>query len=147
VHGVEIDGHVVYRDLHSRADHARAHARLAGPGATYHVQDFAEFRPPAPATLITMFFPFVTEFALLRRGLPRRTYRPQAIFSHAVQLLEPGGLLVVVNHTLEERARVAELARGIEGLERVRGGDARSSLVAYTGEIEERTFTTFRRRV
>jgi hypothetical protein len=146
VHGVEIDGHVVYRDLYSRADHARAYARLAEPGATYHVRDFAEFRPPAPATLITMFFPFVTEFALVRWGLPRRTYRPQEIFSHAVRLLEPGGLLVVVNHSFEERDRVAELARGLEEIERVRGGDARSLLVEYMGEIEERTFTTFRRR-
>ncbi len=143
--GVELDGHVIYRDLRSRADHARAHASLAGDGVHYEVADFLAYQPPSPASLVTMFFPFVTRFALLQWGLPAREYRPEALLAHAAQMLAPDGVLLVVNHTHEERAALATLVQGVATLEEIASARLEGSLVDYGEDVPERTVTTLRR--
>ncbi len=144
--GVEIDGHVVYADLRSRADHAAAWAALAGTTARYCVQDFLAFTPAAPATLVTIFYPFVTRFALLRWGLPVSEYRPEALLAHAVSILGDGGVLVIINHTHEERDLLRAQMETIVGVVRAHGDDVTSTLVDYWEDVGERSVSVYVRR-
>jgi SAM-dependent methyltransferase len=145
--GVEIDGHVVYRDLRSRADRARANAARAGnPRVRYEVADFLTFEP-GPVDLVTIFYPFVTRFALLAWGLPLSAFRPGDLFARAASSLAPGGLLVVFNHTHEERDAQLALAAEVPGLRLARHAPLASAMVDYHAEVPERTVSVFRREL
>ena len=106
--GIEVDGHGVYRDFHSRADHARAHAALASTDVSFEVADFLQRRLPQQ-DVVTMLFPFLTSYPLLRWGLPIGLHRPRRMLQHAVETLREGGMLVVVNQTDAEYARLCAL--------------------------------------
>ncbi len=143
--GVEVDGHVVYRDLHSRADRARVNvARTGNPRVRYEVADFLDVEA-GPADLVTIFYPFVTRFALLAWGLPLSAFRPRELLARAAAALAPGGLLVVFNHTLEEREALHALARAAPDLRLERHAPLGSRLVDYHDQVPERTVTVFRK--
>jgi SAM-dependent methyltransferase len=141
--GVEIDGHVIYKDLRSRADYAAAWAKVAGPGTRYCVSDFLAFAPDAEVTLLTIFYPFVTRFALLRWGLPASEYRPEALLQHAAKMLAADGVLVIVNHTHEERDILRALMDQIPQVTRVHGADITCSLVDYFEDVPERSLSVY----
>lgn len=143
--GVEVDGHAIYRDLHSRADRARANAARTGNAAVrYEVADFLTFES-APADVVTIFYPFVTRFALLAWGLPLSAFRPRELLARAAASLAPGGLLVVFNHTLEEREALHELAATLPTLRLERHAPLGSALVDYYARVPERSVSVFRR--
>jgi len=151
--GIEIDGHVVYADLHSRADHAEAFANevrrsprpgLAASEVRYLVADFLE-TDPRDVDVVFFFFPFVLRYALVRWGLPLRHFAPESLFVHAVRALRPGGLLVVVNHTEEEAAAQRAILASLP-VDVLSSRPARSALVSYAEQTEERTLTLARRR-
>ncbi len=109
--GIELDGHGVYRDGHSRADHARQHAELAATGggsARFEVANFLRVRLP-PQDVVTMFYPFLTAYPLLRWGLPLSQLRPRALLQGAAAALRPGGCLVLVHQTDAEAGRARRL--------------------------------------
>lgn len=145
--GVEVDGHVVYRDLRSRADRARANAaRTGNPRVRYEVADFLTFES-GPVDLVTIFYPFVTRFALLAWGLPLSSFRPRELFERAAASLAPGGLLVIFNHTHEERDAQLALGASLPNLRLERHAPLASALVDYHAEVPERTVSVFRRVV
>lgn len=144
--GIEIDGHVVYADLRSRADYAEAYARLTGrSGVRYRAGDFGAM-DHAGLDLVCFFFPFVLRYALVQWGLPLAAFRPDRLLARAADALRPGGLLFIVNHTLEEHARQRELIAASPGLEIVSSGDASSELVDYAEATAERRWILARRR-
>lgn len=104
--GLEVDAHRRYTDLRTRKAWADHYASSV-PGARYLAGDLEFHRERYDA--ITWFFPFVTEFPLRRWGLPTRLFRPQALFDHAWDLLEPGGVMVIVNLNRDEAARQHEI--------------------------------------
>lgn len=109
--GFELDGHGVYRDGHSRADHARAHAALASRGSglvRYEVADVLRVALPEQ-DVVTLLYPFVFCYPLLRWGLPLSRFRPRRLVHRAVAMLRPGGLLVVANQTDTEFERLRAL--------------------------------------
>jgi hypothetical protein len=111
--GFELDGHGLYRDGHSRADHARAHAALAavdGGMVRFEVACACSVKLPEQ-DVVTMFFPFLGPFACLRWGLPLSRLRPRRLLRAAVMALRPGGLLVVANQTAAEHARLCRWLR------------------------------------
>jgi hypothetical protein len=109
LHGVEIDAHVVTRDLRSRADHAAAHLALLGAAdVQYHATDFRRFHR-GRFDVVTMFFPFVTRYALLQFGLPLRCFRPAELLRAARAALAPDGVLYAVHQTEAEAAAFGEL--------------------------------------
>jgi SAM-dependent methyltransferase len=143
--GVEIDGHVVYRDLHARCDWARAYARATGNAQVeYRVQDFRD-TPERDRDVITLFYPFLFRYALLAWGLPLERFSPGALLDHAIAALRPAGLLVIATHTLEERDALAALlaARSDVTVEVV--APFESVLVDYWAEVAERHLTIARR--
>jgi hypothetical protein len=106
--GIEVDAHRRYTDFRTRrawADHYCAGV----PGSRYLAQDLEDHREPYD--LITWFLPFLTEFPLVRWGLPTRLLRPEALFDHAWGLLEPGGPVLLVNLNAGEAERQHALVR------------------------------------
>jgi SAM-dependent methyltransferase len=116
--GLELDAFGIYRDRHSRADHARARAaqagRAAAPGSEvrFEVADAARAALPEQ-DVVTTFFPFVSAYASLRWGAPVSRLRPRRLLRRLAALVRPGGWLVVVDQTTAEHARVHELLAGL----------------------------------
>jgi SAM-dependent methyltransferase len=135
--GLELDVDVLYRDLTTRRGHGLAHARVAGEQVSYVESNFLEYRA-GEQDVIFFWFPFVLRYALVRWGLPKELFDPEAMLAHAHSLLKPGGLLVIVNHTEEElHAQVSLLARH-GGFALVSEVEARSDLVDYREQTQER---------
>lgn len=106
--GLEVDAHRVYRSFHSREDVARYYLSLLEPaGHRYVAGDFLEH--PDRYDVVTWFKPFLTPYAHLRWGLPRRLLRPSPMARHLVERLRPGGVAIVVNQTRHE----ADLQRAL----------------------------------
>lgn len=145
--GVEVDGHGIYRDGHSRADHGRAHAALAGDGVGYAVADFTRWDGCGDGALdvVTMLFPFVSRYALLRWGLPLRLHRPHELMARAAAALRPGGLLVTFHQTAGECAAMRELVAGLP-LSVVAEAGLATGLVPYHARTEGRRGLILERR-
>jgi hypothetical protein len=144
--GVELDGYGVYPDLRSRCDYARAYAAQTGnPSATYEVADFLDVAG-AGLDVITWFYPFVARHHLLLWGLPLRHFAPARQIEKAGLLLRPGGWLVVFTHTAPEQEAFLALAQADGRLELVRAGEARSRLVDFHAEVEDRRLSFWRRK-
>jgi hypothetical protein len=144
--GIEIDGHGIYADLHSRRDYALAYAEQTGnPGAIYETGDFLRCAE-RDCDVATIFYPFVTRYALLLWGLPMRFFAPARMIAKAAGVLRPGGCLLVFNHTAEEQALFLRLGRAEAGLELLREGPAVSRLVDFHELVEDRRFSVWRKR-
>lgn len=141
--GVELDGHVVYRDFRARRDHAEAYAaQTANPSVRYVVADFCDLNE-GEFDVVTMFFPFVTRHALLRWGLPERHFTPERLFAKASEACARGELLVA-SQTEEERDATLLLASSV-GLTVVSSRPLRSRLVHYHEVAAERFMTRLTR--
>lgn len=144
--GIELDGHGIYPDFHSRLDYARAYAEQTGnPEVTYEAQDFLGCSLEG-RDLVTLFYPFMTRHALLLWGLPLRCFDPARLLARAAAVTRPGGWLLVFCHTSEEHARCLELARASGRFDLLREGPALSDLVDFHRDVEDRRFSIWRRR-
>ncbi|GAB4153944.1 MAG: hypothetical protein Fur0037_22670 [Planctomycetota bacterium] len=110
--GVEIDGHGIYRDGSSRIDHARAHAALASSSVRYEVADVSDLGERGTRHVVTLFYPFLSAYALLRWGLPIEHFRPRRLLRASLAALRPGCHLVVANQTGREFDRLRRLLAG-----------------------------------
>ena len=115
--GIDIEGHRLYRDGHTRVDYAAGYA-AALPNTEFRVADFGSCR--LPADVITAWFPFVTPAAILAWRLPLSLLDPQRLFRRIRENLNPGGIYVMVNHGLDEAALADDLcvAAGFRPLSR-----------------------------
>jgi SAM-dependent methyltransferase len=144
--GVELDGYGIYPDLRSRCDYARAYAAQTGnPSVAYEVADFLDVRG-SDLDVITWFYPFVARHHLLLWGLPLRHFAPARLIEKAAMMLRPGGWLAAFTHTLPEQEAFLALCRADGRLEPVRAGEARSRLVDFHNEVEDRRFSLWRRK-
>lgn len=110
--GVELDAHRRYWTLATR----RAHAEYMLP-----ISEGCRYLPGSLLDLtgayacVTWFLPFVTPGSLRAGRLPDRFFQPQALLRRAWSLLEPGGVLFILNQGKEE-AGVQRLLLEKEGL-------------------------------
>jgi hypothetical protein len=104
--GVELDPYRRYADLRTRGQAARAHIR-AIPQARYHEGDVRDWT--RSARIITSFLPFVFPEPHLAWGLPASDFRPFDLLKALLSLLEPGGLLLIVNQGEAEAEEQAAL--------------------------------------
>jgi SAM-dependent methyltransferase len=104
--GVEIEGHRLFKDGHTRIDHAAGYlAEL--PTAEFLVADYR--RLDLAADVVTAWFPFISAPAILAWRLPLSLLAPEALFKRCYHNLKPGGLLVMVNHGSEEAGAASML--------------------------------------
>ncbi len=94
VDGVELDAHRRYKDFTTRSQAAKAYIKPL-PNTQYHAMDALDWR--RKAHVISHFLPFVLKNPHLAWGLPLRYFQPQELLNHLLNLLEPGGVLLVVN--------------------------------------------------
>jgi hypothetical protein len=99
--GVEVEGHRLFKDGHSRIDYAAGYVGQI-PGARFLVADYVDCE--VPADVITAWFPFMTPAALLAWRLPLSLLTPERLFARIYRNLRPKGLLVLVNHGAAEAA-------------------------------------------
>ncbi len=142
--GVEIDGFGIYPDFYSRADYAAAYvAQTGNDDVQFKVEDFLDTELPA-LDVVTLLFPFLSEEALVRWGLPLRMYAPEAIIAKSIDVLRPNGVLVVFNQTESERTRLGELLEPLAA--RIESTcSLQSKLVHYHELASERWATAVRR--
>ena len=104
--GVEVEGHRLFQDGHSRIDYAAGY--VGGiPGARFVVADYIDC--DLPADVITAWFPFMTPTALLAWRLPLSLLTPERLITRIYHNLRAGGLLVMVNHGAAEAAIAGNL--------------------------------------
>lgn len=97
--GIELDAFRVYTSFYSRYDAANFYIKglknteyIAGNLLNHnHKYDY-----------ITWFFPFITATPLLKWGLPLKFYKPKEMLSHAYNLLNKNGQMLIVNQGKEE---------------------------------------------
>lgn len=144
--GIELEGHRIYDDLHSRKEHAEAFAaEVDAASVDYRVADFLAYETPAKSVdVVFFFFPFVLEYALVRWGLPRRFFSPKRIFERAYSVIRPDGHVIIMNHTAAERERQLQILREC-GFEVLSSESAQSGLVDYAKDVPERSLTVARR--
>jgi SAM-dependent methyltransferase len=142
--GVEVDGHGIYPDLRSRADHAEAYVSQTGnPRVHYQVTDFLDLTD-RHFDVVTLFYPFLTRHALLAWGLPLGHFKPRRILARALDVLRPGGLLVVFNQSNHERSLLHGMLRGL-GVDPSVTMPLQSKLVGYWYQTQDRWGTVVRR--
>ncbi|MBL9024444.1 MAG: hypothetical protein JNL21_19770 [Myxococcales bacterium] len=144
--GIEVDGQGIYEDRSTRASHGEHHAALTGnPRVRYRVEDFCKAKDRG-LDLVFAWFPFVLPYALVQWGLPLKLFAPHLFFQRAADALARDGVLVVVTHTDEERAALAELLAGIDSLKIVESVSAQSKLIHYWDDVTERAITIAQKR-
>ncbi len=104
--GVEVEGHRLFRDGHTRIDYAAGYVADL-PNARFIVADYGTCE--LPADVVTAWFPFVTPTAILAWRLPLSLLAPERLFRRIYHNLRPGGWFVMVNHGLREAALAEEL--------------------------------------
>lgn len=139
--GVELDAYRLYPDLTTRLSHGRANARaFSGKGLEmeYRAGDLLEAVAPGDGhfQLVTWLLPFVSEEPHRAWGLPRSRFRPEALFSRAAQLMDAGGLLVMVNQGEWEWERARSMLAKLPALQ------ARGSL-EIEGSLHASPYTLF----
>ena len=104
--GVEIEGHRLFKNGHTRIDHAAGHL-AALPDARFLVADYSH--ADLPADVITAWFPFLTPAAILAWRLPLSLLAPARLFGRIRHNLRPGGCFIMVNHGPAEAAEARRL--------------------------------------
>jgi hypothetical protein len=122
--GVEVEGHRLFKDGHSRLDYARGYVSGV-PNAEFVVADYSRYS--RAADVITAWFPFLTPNAILAWRLPLSLLEPQRLLRQIRHNLKPQGIFFMVNHGPRE----AQIAGGLchaAGLVKAWGGEVRSVL-------------------
>lgn len=112
-HGVELDPHRRYRDLRTRKQYAQAYIQQLPQAvqANVYYQSGNILKWQQSTCFITHFLPFVFKSPHLAWGLPGASFQPDHILAHLLTLLEPGGLLFIVNQGPDEAEEQAFLLK------------------------------------
>jgi len=146
--GLELDGHGIYRDGYSRADHARARAQSAcvdGALVQFEVADAVSARLPEQ-DVVSLFFPFLTAYACLSWGGPLSRLRPRRLLRRAVMSVRPGGWLVVANQTRDEYRRLCSLLADLPVV-RIAESSFATNLVPDSGSTQDQVGSVWQRQV
>jgi hypothetical protein len=99
--GIEVDGCRLTASGTTCRDAGLARCAALPGRHRYLVEDVFEHRDRYQ--MIVWIHPFLDEERLLEWGLPRRFLQPRKMLEHVLSLLEPGGLLMIVNQEKSER--------------------------------------------
>jgi hypothetical protein len=130
IEGVELDAYRRYPDLCTRKQAADAYIQNL-VGMHYHAQDVLTWTQPVQ--IISHFLPFIFEDPLLAWGLPLNDFQPAAILQHLLNLLEPGGMMLIINQgeaEAREQGRLIE-AVGFSSVKVLWNGSLPTSFLSY----------------
>jgi len=128
--GIELDGYRLNNKFYSRFEIAKFYTKDL-QNTHYTVGDFMEHK--GSYDYIIWILPFITEYPLLRWGLPLKFFKPKKMLEHAYSLLNEGGELLIINQGEEEYKIQQELNKEL-GL-----------IAEYFGEIEDK-FNLFKNK-
>ncbi|QQR80390.1 MAG: hypothetical protein IPJ69_13980 [Deltaproteobacteria bacterium] len=97
--GLEVDGHTIYHDLHSRKDYASYYLKPY-PEACYVIENIFDYT--GSFDIITCFYPFVFSETAINWSLPLSFFNPEKFFLKIESLLKNNGLFWMLNHGEEE---------------------------------------------
>ncbi len=125
--GVDVEGHRLYRDGRTRIDYARGFLESL-PHGEFRVADYSQVHEPAD--VLTAWFPFLTDTAILAWRLPLSLLAPGRLFCQIRRNLNPDGVFVMVNHGHQEATTARQLCTAA-GLIQVAQSDHSGDLSAY----------------
>lgn len=108
IYGIEIDAYRRLANFHVRADYGKYFAKQMKNGFFY-AMDFLNWNEKAD--IIFLLNPFVTCEPLLHWGLPRKHFKPLAIFEKVKAVLNPQGFVVLSCPNEEELEESKSLAK------------------------------------
>jgi len=109
--GIEIDPFRIMADFHSRYDYAMYYIKNL-PNTNYLTGDFLELACKN-YDVITWFLPFLITEPLIRWGLPVKYLKPEIMFQKAYDLLNPKGVMLVVNQFEKEKNIQLKMITGL----------------------------------
>ena len=130
LNGIELDAYRLNSNFYTRYEIAKFYIKNK-PNAHYIAGDFLEHNKSYD--YIIWILPFITEYPLLRWGLPLKYFKPKEMLSHAVDLLKDKGELLIINQGESEYLIQKELNEKL-GLK-----------AQYFGEIEDK-FNLFKNK-
>lgn len=108
--GIELDAYRLYMSFYSRYEVAKFYSSDL-PGAKYIVGDFLEHKQKYD--YIVWFLPFILKYPLVKWGLPMRYFRPKEMLEHAIDSLNDGGKILIINQEMEEYIMQEQLYKEI----------------------------------
>ena len=130
LNGIELDAYRLNSNLYSRYEIAKFYIKNK-PSAKYIAGDFMNHNQKYD--YIIWILPFITQYPLVKWGLPLKYFKPEKMLLHAYELLKDKGELLIVNQGESEYLIQKQLNQKL-------GMDAR-----YYGEIEDK-FNLFKNK-
>ncbi len=96
--GIELDSNRLYNNFYSRFEVAKYYTK--GIEADYIEGDFLQYEEKYDYMIWVL--PFVFERPLLKWGLPQKYFKPEEMLSHALEHLNDGGKIFIINQGEEE---------------------------------------------
>lgn len=93
--GIELDPYRLDEEGYSCADYALSYLDPVASHIRYLNQDVLTYQPQQPYDLVTLFRPYITRQDHLFGGLPLEFHQPEALFNHLLELMKPGGRLLI----------------------------------------------------
>ncbi len=97
--GIELDAYRLYPNFYSRFEAAKFYIKDLS-GTSYIAGNLLDLNQKFD--VIAWFLPFLSEHPHKSWGLPMKYFNPQALFLHAYSLLNPQGVMFIINQGEEE---------------------------------------------
>lgn len=106
LYGIELDSNRLYTNFYSRKEVAEFHIKNL-QNTTYIEGNLLEHKKKYD--VIIWILPFLTEFPLLKWGLPLKYFKPVSMLNYAYNLLNENGKIFIINQGEEEFDKQIEL--------------------------------------
>ena len=109
--GIELDAYRLCSNLYNRYEIAKFYTKNLS-NANYIVGDFMQH--DKKYDYIIWILPFITEYPLLKWGLPLKYFKPEKMLIHAYNSLKPHGEMLIINQGEKEYQIQQELNKNIQ---------------------------------
>ncbi len=108
LNGIELDPYRLNSNFYNRLEIAKFHTKNL-KNTNYITGDFLEHEEAYD--YIIWILPFITQYPLVKWGLPLKYFKPEEMLNHAFSLLNMGGELLIINQGEKEYEIQRELNR------------------------------------
>jgi len=125
--GIELDTNRLYTNFYTRGEVAKFNIKDL-IGANYISGDFLNL--DKKYDFIVWILPFVVEYPHIKWGLPKRYFQPKKMLQHALNSLNPGGKILVINQGEIEYNTQRELCEKLDA-DFAQLGEIKSDFLTY----------------